>query len=481
MRRLLIILVLLLATSTSAWAVKFPENVKTTIKKDFVKADFRFDGVILLPDGTIYLPLFPALVKKPDVIEVKQTFPANMKLAQKPDIVIFNNDFVLMKVLYDAKGNKTVLKLENPPVEVKTGLLPQDMLVPKGLQIPENIKGIIGNLQITTSIDAGVKIRSELAKPQEKVKTPVKPAPSVVQLKDKVMYVATCYSKNVHVINGEQKTPEYALSLKSIPIDIQLTPDEKFLMVTSFSNNNLDVISIADDQVIKSIDLKNQPTEIIVDKKNLKAYIAVPADNSIYLLDIATMTLKQQIKINGYCERLSLSDDSRILFYFDKKTSDIIAVELKNDFIIKNIGKFPNVSKLLFSANKLYITSRTKNKLAIIDYSTLGVSSELDLEKKPIDILAYNDDLFILCAQNNIIQVLDTKTDKIKTTIKLNTGGFSTKISRVGDTNIAVVGDTQVPKYVAIDLDKKQVLKTYLIDVPVSTIIIANKVRKINK
>lgn len=481
MRRLLLILILLVTTSTSAWAVKFPENVKTAIKKDFAKADFRFDGVILLPDGTIYLPLFPALVKKPDVIEVKQTFPANMKLSQQPDIVIFNNDFALMKVLYDVKGNKTVLKLDSPPVEIKTGLLPQDMLVPKGLQIPENIKGVIGNLQIATSIDAGVKIKSEMAKPQEKVKTFIKPAPSVALLKDRVMYVATCYSKNIHVINGEQKSPEYALSLKSIPIDIKLTPDEKFLMVTSFGNHSLDIISLADDQVIKSLDLKNQPTEIVVNKKAQKAYVAVPADSSIYLIDIATMALKQQIKINGYCERLALSDDGRILFYFDKKTSDIIAVELTNDFVIKNIGKFPNVSKLALTQNKLYIISRTKNKLAIIDYATLGVSSELDLDKKPIDMLVYGDNLFILCAHNNIIQVLNTETDEITNTIKLNTDGFSTVISRVKETNIAVIGDTQVPKYVVIDLDKKQVLKTYPIDVPVSTIIIADKVRKINK
>jgi len=47
----------MLASTTSAFAAKVPDNVKELIKKDFAKADFRFDGLITLPDGSLYLPL----------------------------------------------------------------------------------------------------------------------------------------------------------------------------------------------------------------------------------------------------------------------------------------------------------------------------------------------------------------------------------------------------------------------------------------
>jgi len=56
----------------------------------------------------------------------------------------------MMKLLTDGKGHRTVLHQTEPPLQVRTGLLPQDMLVPSGLIIPENIKGIIGNLKIDT-------------------------------------------------------------------------------------------------------------------------------------------------------------------------------------------------------------------------------------------------------------------------------------------------------------------------------------------
>jgi len=205
MKKLILTLILILATSTNAFAAKIPDNVKTLIKKDFAKADFRFDGLITMPDGTLYLPLFPALVKKPEKLEVASTIPAKQTLAQEPDVVILNNDFVLLKVLVDQKGRKTVLNIKEPPLEVKTGLLPQDMLVPSGLVIPDSIKGIIGNLQIGTAQDAGIRINSEPFLENKTVKTfktEKNLVAKVLQLENKTLYVATCYSKNIHVVQG---------------------------------------------------------------------------------------------------------------------------------------------------------------------------------------------------------------------------------------------------------------------------------------
>lgn len=485
MKKIILTLILIfLTTATTAFAAKVPDNVKTLVRKDFAKADFRFDGLVTLPDGTLYLPLYPALVKKPEKLEVVKTIPANKKLTDEPDIVILNNDFVLLKILTDSKGRKTVLYQKDPPIEVRTGLLPQDMLVPTGLIIPDNIKGIIGNLQVPTSQDAGLRVTSEAALENKTAKTfkaTKNLVASVPQLQNKTLYIATCYSKNIQVVQGESYKPEYALAQKSIPIDIKATPDDKFLLVTTYAKTFVDVISLADERVIKQLDLTTQPDEIVVDRVNNRAYVASSTASSIYIIDLNTMTLKQKIKVKGMCQKLSLSADGTKMFYTDKKTNDVWAIELDNQFVIKNVGNFPNVSKIEFTQGKIYITSRTKNRLAIIDYVTLGLIKEMDVQTKPIDMLIYKDNLFVLSAQNNIVQVIDTITDEITHTIDLNTHGFSTKIYRVKNTNIALVTDTKTDKYSVIDLDKKMVIKTNVLEIPVSTIVVTPKVRKINK
>ena len=484
MKKLILILILMLASTTSAFAAKVPDNVKELIKKDFAKADFRFDGLITLPDGSLYLPLYPALVKKPEKLEVKTTIPANKKFTDEPEVVILNNDFALLKIITDTKGRKTVLNIKEPPLEIRTGLLPQDMLVPTGLIIPDNIKGIIGNLQIATAQDAGLRVKTEKLLEYKTTKTSQTTknlVAKVPQLQNKTLYIATCYSKNIQVVQGEASAPEYALAQKNIPIDIKATPDEKFLLVTTYSKTFVDVISLADEKVIKQIDLTTQAEEIVIDKINNKAYVSSGGSACIYIIDLNTMTLKQKIKVKGLCSKLCLSDDSTKLLYADKKTNDIWVIELDNEFIIKNIGTFPNISKLAYTQGKVYITSRTKNRLAIFDYASLGLIKEVEIEAKPIDMLVYKNDLYVLSAQNNVLQVFDTLTDELISTIYLNTNGFSTKIYRIKNTNIALVTDTKTDKYSVVDLDKRLVIKTNLLQIPVSSIVVVNKVKKINK
>lgn len=480
-RKILVVLVIMVTVSGSAMAAKLPDDVKNVVKKSFPKANFRFDGIITMPDGTVYLPLLPALVKKPVALTVQKTLPVGKSFADEPDVVILNNDFAFLKVLTDKKGRRTVLYMKEPPIEVKTGLLPQDLLVPRGLIIPDNIKGIIGNLEIPTAQDFGLKIKSDdmLNYRNKKITNTNKDIVSKVpQIDNKTLYVATCYSKNIQVIKGEAQNPQYALAQKAIPFDIKPTPDNKFLLVTNYGKSFVNVISLADDRVIKQIDLAVPAEEILIDAKHYKAYVSSSSDSSVFVIDLSNMILKQKIKLKGACEKLFLSDDGSILFYADKMTNDLWSVELQNEFVTKNIGKFPSVSAIRFTKGKVYVISRVKNRLAVIDYATLGALKELDTEEKPVDMLVYKDNLFILSADKNTVQVIDTLHDELTDTIYLNTDGFSTKIYLIKNSNIAVVTDTKTNKYSVLSLDKKMVIKTNILNVPVSKIEILPNIKK---
>ena len=64
--------------------------------------------------------------------------------------------------------------------------------------------------------------------------------------------------------------------------------------------------------------------------------------------------------------------------------------------------------------------------------------------------------------------------------LKLNTNGFSTKMYKVPNSNLAIISDAKAGKYSVLNLDRKQVIKTLPIDIPVSELVITNKVKKIN-
>ena len=312
--KLLLTVSLILVFAAPVFAAKIPDNVQDFISNDFPKTTFRFDGVIILPDNTIYLPLFPAKILTPEKLAVKQTFPSGKTLAEKPNIVILNNDFVLLKVLTDTNGNKTIFKMANPPQELRTGLLPQDMLVPRGLVIPENLKAIVGNLEIKTVNDPGIRVENSKPVVTQLSGSTLKTLSQIPQLKNKSFYVSSPYSKNIQVLNLGAKTPEYSLAQTNVPIDMKAYNDQ-FLLVTAYDKPSVDVISLADDQIIKQIYTKTQPDEIVIDKVKNIAYVSSPVDSSIYVINLETMTLSKQIKITGMCEKLYLSEDGNKLFY----------------------------------------------------------------------------------------------------------------------------------------------------------------------
>ena len=479
MRKIFLLLGVLLISCLSSFAAKIPDEVKDYIENSVPGTDIRFDGVIVLPDNTVYLPLYPSLFSDIKKLEVKESFPANKELNQKPDIIIFNNDFVMMKVLSDGEGHKTVLKLQNPPLQVRTGLLPQDMLVPSGLILPENIKGVIGNLKIDTKNEDLIKLTTKESYEEFLAETEDITNPALIpQLKNKTLFVTTNYSKNIQVLDPPEVSPKYSLAQKSIPIDIKAVKKGKFLLVTSYERPFIDVISVADSRFIKQINVGSFPEEIILDEDNNKAYITSPKASIIYVVDLNTMSLVQKIRINGYCEKLILTQNK--MFYVDKLKNNIWVIELDNNYTLKNIGRFPNISSIAFVNDQIYLASRTKSRIAIVDYSTLGLIAEFTTVNKPVAMQLYQNYLYVLGAQNNQLQKINTDNGKVVETINLETDGFSTGFSKIKNTDLAIITDVKQNKYTIFDLAKSKVVKTYAMTVPINKVIIADKVKLFN-
>lgn len=476
MRKLLLILCVLILSVASSYAAKFPEDVKTYIESDIPGTDIRFDGVVILPDNTIYLPLFPSLFSDINVLKIKSTIPENRSLNQKPDVVIFNNDFVLMKVLVDKDGNRTIANLSNPPLQVRTGLLPQDMLVPSGLIVPENIKGIIGNLKVDTKNEDIIKRTSKESFEEflDNTNGASKFESLVQPLKNKTLFVTTNYSKNIQVVTPPKSSPDYSLAQKSIPIDIEPVVNGKFVLVTSYERPFLDIISVADSRFIKQISLGTFPDEIVIDNSSNKAYVTSPKASTIFVIDLNTMSIIQKIRINGYCEKLTLAGDK--IFYTDKLKGDIWAIETANNYTLRNIGNFPNVSSLLFADDKLYITSRTKSRIAVIDYNTLGLEREFTTENKPVAMIKYSDKIYVLGAQNNKIQILDSVSGKPIGEVDLGSDGFSSVFNRIEDSQYAVIANIKTNKYSIFDLENGNIIKTYSLNIPLKDIKVTDRV-----
>ena len=508
-----------------AFAAQLSSEVKNYIMSNSPDATIRFDGLVTLPDGTLYLPLFPAYNVKNAEFGVKYTYPENKTFAKKPDIIVFNNNYVLLKLIRAKDKSLTITDLKEFPLEVRTGILPQDLLVPKGLVLPDSLVGILGNLNIPLTsnlkITSKQQIPQDFSKKEEEPKAPEK-VNVIPQLKNKQFFMTNFNSNYIYIMPSEFRDVQYTLKLDSIPKTIKEVYGN-YLLVATNGKTYIDVVDIKNEEIAKQIDIGVVADEMVITKNEKTAYLVSHSNSYIYVIDIPTMNFTKQIQVKGFPEKLNLSEDENKLVYQDSSTGDIYSVELKNNYVNIYQCNVPNVAKITILDDKVYVLSRTRNSLRVFPYQEFVVDKtaqdsevlgsqksffvksaifakgsavktllkkeqeELDAlnyvelgetvgtSVKPVDMLFYKNKYYILSSVSNSIDVFNPQTKTIEKNIPLNVIGFSGKFNPIKNSSLVVITNVADKKYVVFDLERQLVLQVNPIDVQMTTLTVIDK------
>ncbi|MBS4760679.1 MAG: hypothetical protein KHX03_08300 [Clostridium sp.] len=461
-----------LLTSMSAFATKLPDNILQTIKSDLPKASVRFDGLITLPDGTVYIPVLPSNPKRNAVGKVVSTYPANKKLAQLPDVVVFDSNYAFLKVIKTKDGKLTVTASNNIPFIVKTGLLPQDMLVPPGLIFPEDMQIMLGDLKVALKNSSVNNIfQGAVEVKKNPVSTKIVPVPYMA---GRTLLVTSLDSKLINVIPSDSTTPKFTLKMENLPKFIQPVCNDDYILIAASGKTYIDVADVKQEVLARKIDLAYQPSEIILTSDKAKAYVAVDDDQSIFLIDLKSMTLVEKIKIKGYPKHITISADDKQIAYIDKNTGDIYTLTLDESYTNKFIYNASNISKLIVKGDNIYALSRTEDELLVIDNDIQDIIYKQPVAKKPVDMFLKENKLYILCASNEL-DIFNLEDFSMETIVKLPSTGFSKKLVQVPNTNILLITNVTDKKYLVYDMKTNTVLQT------VTTPLFINDLQLINK
>lgn len=524
----------------SANAVILPHSMRVFLFENEQNTSIRFDGLINLPDGTMYLPVIPAVPAETDNVKIKWTYPAHKKMKDNPDIIVLNNNYSLLKVIRD--GNKcTIASYRHIPDEIKTGIIPQDLLVPNGFYVSDEIAGLIGNLEIpvvATSLKGTTNFQVSANKSEVKTNKKIisKTRKKVLKTQmpkdlDDKMYLVTNFDSNyLKVFVPGRAEPVYGLKLKGVLKDAKITPDGKYLITAVFGKTFVDIADISNEQIVKSLELNTQPSEILIDKLNNKAYILGTEGKSLFIVDLSSMSITEKVELDAVPYRMALSPDGTQLAYADKSDDTIYVLKLDEYFKNIPVTSFKNVSKIITDNNRIYSVSRVTNNLKISDYNlnkmiyvneeeedkgailqkklagntarllgsislmparnsndhantetALTEERELQTASKPTDLYLFENKLYVLCSGQNKLYVLDTDTLKFTKQIQLPLNGFARKITRIDDkSDIALITDSNSKKYCLINLKTSNIIGTYPVDLPINFITVIKKINNVN-
>ncbi len=516
---LILSIIIFIISSMAAQASQLPKEIKDFLFAQKKIPTVRFDGVITYNDNIMYIPIIPAYPKQVDKLEVVKTYPANKTMDSLPDVIVFNNNYSLLKIIRVDSNTLSVKNIPDLPDEVKTGVLPQDLMVPRGLVFPENLAGILGDVQIpligSAKSASFITGKRQAPLPNGKRVQDTKRHSVPAELKNKLFFVNNFQTEYLEIFSSSVSEPLYSLKTSGVMKDVKPVLNGKFLLAATNNQKNIDVIDVENEYIVKNITLTANPSEIAVDDINNKAYIASISDESLFVIDLDTMTIKEKIQLIGSPQRLSISKDGSKIAYTDLKTSNVYILDLENNYENKLITNYPNITKLILIGDKIYMIARTEPKLRIVGYDLLqdnkitktkkdrskekrikeeeknsaetkttdlfsGVDftdnnkdseltenlkiyatgiKDIEVGLKPVDMTEKNGNIFVLCAGDNSVYSYNINNDTV-TGNKLPMEGFSKAFSPVPNSNLAVITNMSDLKYAVYDMEKNKVVQT---------------------
>ena len=117
----------------------------------------------------------------------------------------------------------------------------------------------------------------------------------------------------VYRINRSNYEIDAVYPVGSVPKVVEVTPDNKYLLVTNWCSYTLTVISIDTQKVIKSIKIGRYPRGVSVSKDSKKAYIAEMGGNRIHVINLEDFSVSY-IPIGSNPRAIVLSPDNSMLY-----------------------------------------------------------------------------------------------------------------------------------------------------------------------
>ena len=194
-------------------------------------------------------------------------------------------------------------------------------------------------------------------------------------------------SSFVYRINLSNYKIDGVYAVGSVPKVIEVTPDNKYILVTTWCSYTLDVISIAKQKKVKSIKIGRYPRGIAVSADSSKAYIAEMGGSNIHEINLTDFT-KKLIPIGVNPRAIVLSPDNSKMYVTLNMAGKVAAWDLVNHKSLGSVktGKAARSLTISSDGTALFVVNYASGTLSKVRASDLKVLQTVKVCASPIGI-----------------------------------------------------------------------------------------------
>lgn len=229
--------------------------------------------------------------------------------------------------------------------------------------------------------------------------------------------------------------------------------DNNWIVRYAISNNKLvakDTLKLGDAWTKQKNAVSISPTGLALDDKKRVLYVVTKQDNSLYLINLKTKTIRQKIPLGTEAYTCLLSPDKSKL-YISLWGGDKVAVyDVEKNKLVDSIPVGDNPNDMCISRNGkyLYVANANANTVSVIDLKKSKVLETLNTAVYPTQlsgttsnsVALSNDDktLYIANADNNCLAVFNVSKPGSSSSLGFIPTGWYPSVVRVIDSKLYV-------------------------------------------
>ncbi len=191
----------------------------------------------------------------------------------------------------------------------------------------------------------------------------------------------------VYRINRSDYTIDSVYPVGSVPKVVEVTPDNKYVLVANWCSYTVSVISVEKNKVVKTIKIGRYPRGIAVNNDSTKAYVAEMGGNRIHVINLQDFTTAF-IPIGSNPRAIVLSPDNSTMYVTMNLSGRVASWNLVTNTAGKSVRTGEAARSLAISkdGSALYVVNFKSDTMSRVRTSDMKVTQNIKVCNEPIGI-----------------------------------------------------------------------------------------------
>jgi YVTN family beta-propeller protein len=173
----------------------------------------------------------------------------------------------------------------------------------------------------------------------------------------------------------------------SVPKVVEVTPDNKFVLVSNWCSYDLKVISVDSQKTVKTIKIGRYPRGIAVSNDSKFAYVAEMGGSQIHVINLENFSVSY-IPIGSNPRAIVLSPDNSMMYVTMNLSGKVASWDLVNNKAGKSVKTGKSARSLAISSDgtALFVVNFVSDTISKVRTSDMKVVQNIKICNEPIGI-----------------------------------------------------------------------------------------------